>query len=113
MNQNETFSTDESFSQLSLEFPSKEDQEIIQERKKSYSEASELAVLLEGTAGQKLIEWLDKEITRVLLLLIATREDSYISDVKSLLEIKSKLINAGSIKSSIETWLHAPQNYES
>lgn len=96
---------DEGFSRLETVYTEEEDIETIKKNRKAYAEATDLSLLLEGTSGEKLLEWLNSEITNILLLLMNTRESRYLSDLKSMFELRKKLTNAKTVKSSIEDWL--------
>lgn len=96
---------DEGFARVSSKYQNDEDKEVISANRRIYDEASDISLLLEGSSGEKLIAWLNSEITNCLLLLLDTRESRYLSDLKSLYELRKKLTNAKTVKSTIEDWL--------
>lgn len=96
---------DEGFSRVSSKYTNEEDAQVIAANRRIYDEASEIASLLEGTSGERLINWLNAQITECLIQLLDTRESRYLSDLKSLYELRMKLTNAQSVKSTIEDWL--------
>lgn len=105
MNDTTDESLDAGFSQLESVYTEPEDLEKIKANRRAYNEATDLSLLLEGSAGDKLLEWMNNEITTILLLLLNTRESRYLSDLKSMFDLRKKLTNAKTVKSSIEDWL--------
>lgn len=102
MDPKEEFIT-ERFAEVSEKY--KEDTDVIESQRKTYESSKEIAMLLEGQGGEELKKWLDGEITVCLMRLLDTREARYLSDLKSLYELRLKLTNSKTIKESIEDWL--------
>ncbi len=96
---------EEGFSRVSSKYSNEEDSTVIDANRRAYDEAANIAILLEGSSGEQLIKWLDAEITTCILQLLNTREARYLSDLQSLYELRKKLTNAKSVKSTIEDWL--------
>ena len=98
---------DEGFSRVSSRYTSDEDKSVIDANRRIYDEASNISELLEGSSGERLIEWLNTQITNCIMLLLDTRESRYLSDLKSLYDLKMKLTNAKTIKETIRSWLES------
>lgn len=96
---------EEGFDHIETKFQNEDDQATVSSMRKSYEDNSEIASLLEGYTGEKLLSWLNSHITEILEKLLDTREARYLSDLKSFFELKQKLTNAKSIKESIESWV--------
>jgi len=95
---------EEQFSKAEEEYVDEESVEIIKGKKAAYSESKKISMLMENH-GREVINWLDRELTSTIIKLIETREARYLSDLRSLFDLKAKLTNASSVKSSVESWL--------
>lgn len=103
--QNENQETiEEQFSNATDSYADEESKEIIKAKKEAYKESNQIALLVENH-GSELLKWLNRELTTTIIRLLETREARYLSDLRSLFDLKAKLTNASSIKSSIESWL--------
>jgi hypothetical protein len=86
-------------------FTQKPDQADLDQQEKLISELTDLNILMSSKEGKVLINWLKGEVVSTIQNLIRTREDKYISDLESKLNLFNKLTSSKNDLKLIEDYL--------